>query len=127
MSHVHPKGKPVTESTGKGQLVGCCNDIRHFRTVSYSAIGARKGEGMAEDLESMPTVLTVAEAARALRIGRNAAYTAVATNVLGHFRLGRTIRVPRAAILKLISEGAVGSAKPAAHDGGGRNGRPTPG
>jgi excisionase family DNA binding protein len=54
--------------------------------------------------ETEPLVLTVEEAAKALRISRGAAYEAVRTNELPHVRIGRTIRVPRAALLAFLNE-----------------------
>lgn len=42
-----------------------------------------------------PLVLTVEEAARALRISRTAAYAAVHAGDLPTIRVGRTLRVPR--------------------------------
>ena len=46
-------------------------------------------------LDGMPPVLTVEEAAAALRIGRSAAYEAVRSGELPAVRIGRSIRVPR--------------------------------
>lgn len=43
-------------------------------------------------------LLTVPEAARILRISRNLAYELVARNELPSIRLGRVIRIPRAAL-----------------------------
>ncbi len=42
-------------------------------------------------------VMTVDEAARYLRIGRNQLYEAVGRGDLPHLRIGRTIRLPRRA------------------------------
>lgn len=44
------------------------------------------------------TLLTVPEAAKLLRIGRNLAYELVARGEIPSVRLGRLIRVPRAAL-----------------------------
>jgi excisionase family DNA binding protein len=55
-------------------------------------------------MTEMPLVLTVEEAAEALRISRGSAYEAVRTGDLPHVRIGRTIRVPRAALLALLGE-----------------------
>lgn len=55
-------------------------------------------------MPSLPLVLTVEEAAAALRISRGAAYEAVRANEIPHVRIGRTIRVPRAALLRLLSD-----------------------
>ncbi len=60
-------------------------------------------------LEDLPEVLTVEEAANVLRIGRGAAYElARRWRVTGGreglpvVRFGRTLRVPRAALLRLL-------------------------
>jgi len=53
-------------------------------------------------LDSAPDVLTVTEAAKLLRIGRNQAYEAVRTGTLRAIYLGRSIRVPKAAVRDLI-------------------------
>ena len=59
--------------------------------------------------DELPEMLRVEEAARALRIGRSAAYEAVAQfEVTGGeqgipcIRIGRTLRVPRRALLRWI-------------------------
>ncbi len=46
-------------------------------------------------LADMPAVLTIEEAAAALRIGRSAAYAAARSGDLPVIRVGRTLRVPR--------------------------------
>jgi excisionase family DNA binding protein len=51
-----------------------------------------------------PLVLTVEEAADVLRISRGSAYEAIRANEIPHIRIGRTIRVPRAALLGLLSD-----------------------
>jgi excisionase family DNA binding protein len=48
-------------------------------------------------------LLTVAEAARLLRISRNLAYELVAQGQLPHVRLGRVIRVPRRGLEQWIA------------------------
>ena len=67
--------------------------------------------GGAITLEELPEVLTVEEAARFLRIGRGAAYELArqwrATGGragLPVVTLGRTLRVPRAALHRLLEE-----------------------
>lgn len=52
--------------------------------------------------DTSPLVLTVPEAAALLRIGRSAAYEACRCGDIPSVRLGRKIRVPRAALLALI-------------------------
>ena len=50
----------------------------------------------------LPLVLTADEAADALRISRWAVYEAVKRGELRAVRLGRTLRIPRAAITELL-------------------------
>jgi excisionase family DNA binding protein len=50
-----------------------------------------------------PAVLTVPEAARLLRIGRGAAYEAARRGDLPVVRIGRTLRVPRRALMSLLN------------------------
>ena len=55
-------------------------------------------------------LLTVPEAARLLRIGRNLAYELVARGELPAVRLGRVIRVPRASLEQWIHAASKSSA-----------------
>jgi excisionase family DNA binding protein len=48
-------------------------------------------------------VLKVKEAAGLLGIGVNSAYAAIARGELPHIRIGRNIRVPRAALERLLT------------------------
>lgn len=57
----------------------------------------------------LPAVLTVEEAAKLLRIGRGAAYEAVRKGEIPSVRVGRSIRVPRRALLELLGEPAAGT------------------
>ena len=52
----------------------------------------------------LPLYLTVDELASALRIGRNAAYNLVHEGKIHFLRIGRTIRIPRDALVELIEE-----------------------
>ncbi len=54
-------------------------------------------------LATLPEVLTVREAATILRVGRNQLYQAVARGELGAVRIGRSIRIPRHALLDLLA------------------------
>jgi excisionase family DNA binding protein len=70
-------------------------------------------------LSEEPAVLTVEEAARVLRIGRSAAYEQARKFIetggaegLPAVRLGRCVRVPRQALLRLLAQGEGG------HDAG---------
>ena len=54
-------------------------------------------------LATLPEVLTAREAAAILRVGRNQLYQAVARGQLGAVRIGRTIRIPKQALLDLLA------------------------
>jgi excisionase family DNA binding protein len=63
-------------------------------------------QDLAGMLERLPEVLTVREAAAVLRIGRNQLYEAVARGELRAFRIGRSIRIPKQALLELLASGS---------------------
>lgn len=74
-------------------------------------------------LDEVPPVLTVPEAAKLLRVGRNQCYEAIARGELHAIRVGRSIRVPRAALERLLVDPskkmtAVGSTSAAVREGG---------
>ena len=52
-------------------------------------------------LATLPDVITVREAAAILRVGRNQLYQAIARGELGAVRIGRSIRIPKHALLDL--------------------------
>ena len=54
-------------------------------------------------LAPLPEVLTAREAAAILRVGRNQLYQAVARGELGAVRIGRSIRIPKQALLDLLT------------------------
>jgi excisionase family DNA binding protein len=54
-------------------------------------------------LTTLPEVLTAREAAAILRVGRNQLYQAVARGQLGAVRIGRSIRIPKHALLDLLA------------------------
>jgi excisionase family DNA binding protein len=61
-------------------------------------------------------MLTVKEVAAILRVGRNQLYQAVARGEVRAVRIGRTIRIPRTALLDLLAtllaeSGATGSSR----------------
>lgn len=51
---------------------------------------------------SLPPILTVEEVASILRIGRNAAYCLVKNGGITSIRVGRSIRIPRKALLQFL-------------------------
>jgi excisionase family DNA binding protein len=54
-------------------------------------------------LAALPEVLTAREAAAILRVGRNQLYQAVTRGELGAVRIGRSIRIPKQALLNLLA------------------------
>jgi excisionase family DNA binding protein len=54
-------------------------------------------------LATLPEVLTAREAAAILRVGRNQLYQAVGRGELGAVRIGRSIRIPKQALLDLLA------------------------
>jgi excisionase family DNA binding protein len=51
----------------------------------------------------LPEVLTAREAAAILRIGRNQLYQAIARGELPGIRIGRSIRIPKHAMVALLA------------------------
>ena len=54
------------------------------------------------NLESAPDVLTVEEAAKLLRVGRNAAYGLVRDRRLYGAHIGHSIRIPKSALVAFL-------------------------
>lgn len=52
--------------------------------------------------DDLPVVLTVPEAANALRIGRNTAYNLVRCKKLRSVKAGRQLRIPKSALLEYL-------------------------
>jgi excisionase family DNA binding protein len=59
--------------------------------------------GPADPLARLPEVLKVGEAAAILRVGRNQLYEAIARGELRAVRIGRTIRIPKAALADFLT------------------------
>lgn len=57
---------------------------------------------MDNDFKDFPQVMTVEELAAALRIGRNAAYQLVRGEAIRAIKVGRSIRIPRAALVEFL-------------------------
>ena len=64
------------------------------------------------DLANMPPTLTVAEAAKALRIGINETYAAIHSGQIPAIRLGRSVRIPRDALIQRLSAASAIGATP---------------
>lgn len=56
-------------------------------------------------------VLTVSEAAKLLRIGRNALYDAIGRNEVPHRRIGKNIRLSRNALMRWLEQWSLQVAK----------------
>ena len=54
------------------------------------------------ELDSLPEVLTIPEAARVLRLGRNTAYELARVGQIPTIRLGRRLLVPKVRLRKLL-------------------------
>jgi excisionase family DNA binding protein len=59
--------------------------------------------GSTSALAALPEVFTAREAAAILRVGRNQLYQAVGRGELGAVRIGRSIRIPKHALLDLLT------------------------
>lgn len=57
---------------------------------------------MVSTLENLPLLLTVVEMASVLRIGRNAAYQLVKDGNIRSIHVGRSIRIPRNALIQFV-------------------------
>ena len=53
--------------------------------------------------EDLPLVLTVAEVAKLLGVGKNTAYDFIRSGAIKSVRVGRQIRVPKSAFLEFLS------------------------
>ena len=60
----------------------------------------------AVDVDALPAVLRVEEAAAVLRVSTWALYGAIRRGEVASVRLGRCVRVPRRVILDLLGEGS---------------------
>ena len=59
--------------------------------------------GIQEPGDGADDAITVAEAAKLLRVGRNALYEAVARGEVPHLRIGKLIRLSRQAVMRSLS------------------------
>jgi excisionase family DNA binding protein len=59
--------------------------------------------GSSSALATLPEVLTAREASAILRVGRNQLYQAIGRGDLGAVRIGRSIRIPKQALVDLLT------------------------
>ncbi len=59
------------------------------------------------DFESLPTVLTIPETAKILRIGRNSAYEAARRGQIPTIKIGKRLLVPREALERQLAQAKV--------------------
>ena len=57
-----------------------------------------------DEADELPLVFTVSEVSRMLRCGRNTAYELIRRGELRSVRVGRSIRVPRNALLEFLAQ-----------------------
>jgi excisionase family DNA binding protein len=72
-------------------------------TSATAPLDLAVGSSSTSTLATLPEVLTAREAAAILRVGRNQLYQAVARGELGAVRIGRSIRIPKQALLDLLA------------------------
>jgi len=65
-------------------------------------------------LDDLPDLLTVEEYAHWARRGRNRAYDDVRMGLVPSVRLGRTLRIPKAALLRFLETASAAHAEPRA-------------
>jgi excisionase family DNA binding protein len=71
-------------------------------TFEYRSTIGQSGPNPALSLAEAPDVLTVAEVARLLRIGRNTAYELVRNGDLYAARIGNCLRIPKLSIERYL-------------------------
>ena len=59
-----------------------------------------------QNYEQLPLSLTVTELAKVLRIGRNSAYQLVSDGTIRSIHVGRSIRIPRTALMQFLENPA---------------------
>ena len=59
-------------------------------------------------LADLPDVLTPAETAHVLRLGRNTTYELIRSGKLRHVKVGRRLLVPKSAVLQFLGDGVEG-------------------
>lgn len=59
-----------------------------------------------QNYEQLPLSLTVSELAKVLRIGRNSAYQLVSDGTIRSVLVGRSIQIPRTALMRFLENPA---------------------
>lgn len=59
-----------------------------------------------QSYEQLPLSLTVSELAKVLRIGRNSAYQLISDGTIRSIHVGRSIRIPRTALVQYLENPA---------------------
>lgn len=59
-----------------------------------------------DEFDRLPAVITIAEAAKAMRIGRNSCYAACRRGEVPSKRIGGRILINKASLLEMLSGGA---------------------
>jgi excisionase family DNA binding protein len=88
-------------------------DRPHNQPTSSPTVPLDFAGSFTSALATLPEVFTVREATAILRVGRNQLYQAIARGELGAIRIGRSIRIPKRALLGLL---AAASPRPASGD-----------
>jgi excisionase family DNA binding protein len=78
-------------------------DRRHAHPPASPQRPVDRAGSSTSTLAMLPEVLTAREAAAILRVGRNQLYQAVARGELGAIRIGRSIRIPKQALVALLA------------------------
>ena len=74
----------------------------HAKRRSRRPQGGGYRDALPQQLRDLPPTLTVEEAARLFRIGRNQAYEAVAAGTLPAIRVGRRWVIPTVRVLRML-------------------------
>lgn len=61
-----------------------------------------KRKQVARDLASSSDVLTVREVAKVLRLHKDSVYTAIHRGQIPHVKIGRSLRVPKAGLMRFL-------------------------
>jgi len=74
------------------------NELNIEKRFTYSTVSENKSILF----ENCPDVLTVSELQVALKIGRTAAYQLIAENKIASFRIGKSVRISKTALIDFV-------------------------